>query len=178
MQDLWLLKLDSQDAASAAALARTSPSSLRLWRALEAPLMYACLWEPPSPEVPASTYQWARLQCVQALAGASPGETPRFHYIVETDVLPQAEDDFNAWYGQEHLPGLAAVPGVVRAARYVDAGGSPRYYACYDLAGLEAFGSAPWLAVRETAWSSRVRPSFRNTRRTMFRLASESAGRG
>ncbi|MBS0455516.1 MAG: hypothetical protein JSS14_29800 [Proteobacteria bacterium] len=173
MQDLWLLKLDSQDAASAAAAltCSSSPASLRLWRALEAPLAYAYLSGPTSPE--ASTGPWIRLQCVQELAGASPGEAPRFHYIVETDVLPEAEQDFNAWYGQEHLPGLAAVPGVVRAARYVDASGSPRYYACYDLTKLDAFGSPPWLAVRGTTWSSKVRPSFRNTRRTMFALAGE-----
>ena len=30
-------------------------------------------------------------------------------------------------------------------------------------------GSPEWLAVRATDWSSRVRPAFRNTRRTMFR---------
>jgi len=32
-----------------------------------------------------------------------------------------------------------------------------------------AFNSAPWLAVRGTPWSSRVRPHFIHTRRTMYR---------
>src|SRR6516164_4219401 len=27
------------------------------------------------------------------------------------NVAPEAEDDFNAWYGQEHLAALAGVPG-------------------------------------------------------------------
>ena len=50
-----------------------------------------------------------------------PAQHAPYHYVVETDVLPGHEDDLNAWYAQEHLPGLAAVPGTVRAARYVDA---------------------------------------------------------
>ncbi|MGN6455879.1 hypothetical protein H4P35_08090 [Achromobacter sp. 77] len=103
------------------------------------------------------------------LPGASAGQEAPWHYIVETDVLPEAEADLNAWYDQEHLPGLAAVPGTVRAQRWECRDASPRYLACYDLHTQETFGSPPWLAVRATDWSSRVRPSFRNTRRTMFR---------
>ena len=102
------------------------------------------------------------------LAGASAGSDAPWHYIVETDVLPEAEADLNAWYDQEHLPGLASVPGTVRAQRYECRDQGPRYLACYDLETRETFGSPPWLAVRATDWSSRVRPSFRNTRRTMF----------
>lgn len=103
------------------------------------------------------------------LAGASAGQDAPWHYIVETDVLPEAEADLNAWYDQEHLPGLASVPGTVRAKRFECRDESPRYLACYDLHTRETFGSPPWLAVRASDWSSRVRPSFRNTRRTMFR---------
>jgi hypothetical protein len=108
------------------------------------------------------------LVCTRAVPGAAAGDDAPWRYIVETDVLPELEADFNAWYDTEHLAGLAAVPGVVRAARWLDAAGSPRYIACYDLARREAYNSPPWLAVRATAWSSRVRPTFRNTRRTMF----------
>ena len=60
------------------------------------------------------------------------------------------------------------MPGTVRALRYECRHKGPRYLACYDLHTRETFGSPPWLAVRATDWSSRVRPSFRNTRRTMF----------
>jgi hypothetical protein len=111
-----------------------------------------------------------RLQPSLVVPGASAGAEAPWHYIVATDVLPEHEADFNAWYEQEHLPGLAAVPGTVQAARYVRVDGTgPRYHACYDLADRAAFNSPAWLAVRGTAWSSRVRPSFRNTLRTMYR---------
>lgn len=102
------------------------------------------------------------------LPGASAGAQAPWHYIVETDVVPDAQSDLNAWYDTEHMPGLAAVPGTVRAQRYVNPTGTPRYHACYDLHTQETFGSPPWLAVRATDWSARVRPNFRNTIRTMF----------
>lgn len=108
------------------------------------------------------------------VAGHSVGKSVAWHYVVETDVLPAAEDDFNDWYSSEHLPGLAAVPGTIRAARYVSDEAAPKYYAAYDLETRETFGSGPWLAVRGTEWSSRVRPNFVNTKRTMFKKASGS----
>jgi hypothetical protein len=102
-----------------------------------------------------------------------------FHYVVETHVAAGGEDELEAWYEQEHLPGLAAVPGCLRARRFMrgaaeNAGEAaafsalPMYVASYDLQGPEVTESAPWLAVRHTDWSSRVRPLFRNTRRTLF----------
>lgn len=103
------------------------------------------------------------------LAGAAAGAPAGWHYVVETDVLGEMEDEFNAWYTEEHLPGLAAVPGTVAAWRAVRVGDGPRYTAGYDLASRETFGSPPWLAVRATAWSDRVRPAFRSTRRTLYR---------
>jgi hypothetical protein len=110
-----------------------------------------------------------RLALIMSIAGASAGADAPYHYVVETDVLPEADADLNAWYDREHLPGLAAVPGTVHAWRYRNLDHGPRYHACYDLATRDTLGSAPWLAVRATAWSDRVRPAFRNTRRTMFR---------
>jgi hypothetical protein len=155
-------------------------AQVRLYRATEG--AGVCMYAEPAIEaavagvLPAGA-EWSRLICLQQIAGASGASEAPWHYVVETDVLPEYEADFNAWYAQEHLPGLAAVPGTVRAARFVREGpGGPRYRACYDLASIETFGSAPWLAVRGSTWSARVRPAFRETRRTMFervRLGSQ-----
>ena len=97
-------------------------------------------------------------------------EKATHHYAVETDVAEQDEADFNAWLEQEHLPGLARVPGTVIARRFLRGSGAPRYIACYDLTTPATLEHPAWLAVRHTAWSRRIRPLFRNTRRTMFVL--------
>ncbi|MGE0312110.1 MAG: hypothetical protein AB7P21_10905 [Lautropia sp.] len=164
------------------------------WRSLDGSLVYR--YGTPDDDTPRDAGAvLTLLEPVLEVAGASAARVARWHYVVETDVEPSAQADFDAWYTQEHMPGLAAVPGVVRARRFrawtpaaggghaapaPNAGGgmdggadglgaaSPRWIATYDLAEREAFNSPPWLAVRATPWSSRVRPSFRNTRRTMF----------
>ena len=115
----------------------------------------------------------ARLARLQDVPGASDGAAARFQYVVETDVRTSAERDMNDWYDREHLPGLAAVPGTVRARRFVNLDGTPRYHSCYELVTAETQRSAAWVAVRNSAWSERVRPAFHNTKRTMFRRIAE-----
>lgn len=110
------------------------------------------------------------LQPTLDLRGQAWDKTAAWHYVVETDVDPAAEADFNDWYTQEHMPGLAAVPGTVRAMRLYNPDGAPRYHALYLLQTQDTFGSPQWLTVRGTEWSSRVRPHFKNTKRTMFNI--------
>ena len=111
-----------------------------------------------------------RLEPVQELAGRSAGAPAGYRYVVETDAAEGWEPELERWYAEEHLALLAAVPGCVRARRFRNLDGAPRSHACYDLVSPEVLKSAEWLAVRETPWSGRVRPQFRNTLRTMFRI--------
>jgi hypothetical protein len=108
-----------------------------------------------------------RLDPLMHIDGASAGERPAWHYIVWTDVTPGWEEELNEWYEKQHLPGLAGVPGAVRARRYRHEGNGPRWFACYDLLSPQTPESEPWLKVRATEWSSRMRPHFTNTHRWM-----------
>jgi hypothetical protein len=117
-----------------------------------------------------------RLEGVFTAAGASTGALAGFRYVVETDAADGWEEEIFRWYDVEHMPALAAVPGCVRAQRFLNRDGGPRSHACYDLTDPNILQTAAWLAVRRTAWSDRVRPQFRNTRRTMFRSLQMSSG--
>jgi hypothetical protein len=159
MADACLIDFDWHDM-----LARTDLAGLTVWRTLDG----ACgrAYDPGGDRL-----GWTGLTALQSLRGASAGQEATHHYVVETDVQPGHEDDFNAWYADEHLPGLAAVPGAVAVRRFMRQGtrqaGSPLYLACYDLTTPDTLQRPEWLAVRHTAWSDRVRPCFTNTRRTM-----------
>ena len=110
----------------------------------------------------------SRLSRVFDVPGASIGQPPAFHYVVETDPEAGWAEEIARWYDTEHMPGLARVPGCVRASRFLNHDHGPVSFACYDLVSPETLGSVPWLAVRNTEWSDRARPHFTNTRRTMF----------
>ena len=111
----------------------------------------------------------SRLEKVFTPPCASAGEAPVFHYVVEMDPAPGQMPELSEWYDTEHMPGLAQVPGCVSATRFLNHDHGPLSLACYDLVSQETLGSPPWLAVRNTDWSSRMRPHFTNTVRTMFR---------
>lgn len=111
----------------------------------------------------------SRLERAFGLPGASEHAQPLFHYVVEMDPEAGWRDELLRWYDTEHMPGLASVPGSIHATRLLNHDHGPLSLACYDLMSTETLGSPPWLAVRGTEWSSRVRPHFTNTRRTMFK---------
>ncbi len=116
--------------------------------------------------------QLSRLELVYEAAGFSHAQTPVLHYVVETDPEDGWEAEIFRWYDEEHMPGLAAVPGCTLAQRLINHDAGPRSHACYGLLSEDTLGSPPWLAVRHTDWSSRCRPHFTNTRRTMLELVS------
>lgn len=168
---MWFLRFDWNDAAS---LGWATMQEARVFRSEDG--RAGCVHveeladEGRAPARPLAAASPVQLRLLLEVPGVASGRDAPWHYIVATDVLAEQEDDFNAWYEREHLPGLAAVPGTAHAARYrVVEGAGPRYHACYDLADRSAFNSPEWLAVRAMPWSSRVRPAFLNTRRTMYR---------
>ncbi|MDB5849205.1 MAG: hypothetical protein JWP29_2957, partial [Rhodoferax sp.] len=112
--------------------------------------------------------QASRLEQVFDTPGSSAGDTARFHYAVEMDPDTGWMPEIARWYDIEHMPGLAGVPGCIRASRFLNHGHGPLSLACYDLVTQETLGSPPWLAVRGTAWSDITRPHFTHTKRTMF----------
>jgi hypothetical protein len=44
---------------------------------------------------------------------------PRHLLIVHSNARDGRDDEFNAWYDRQHLPDVLAVPGFVRATRFV-----------------------------------------------------------
>jgi hypothetical protein len=68
--------------------------------------------------------------------------------ILLVGMTPTAavEAAFNAWYDREHVPALAAVPGVLCARRFHGqaTGSGPKYVALYHLTAPEVVDSAAW----------------------------------
>jgi hypothetical protein len=85
------------------------------------------------------------------------------------NVVPEFEAEFNEWYDKEHIPALAAVPGVLAARRFRGTSGNRRYVALYHLDGPEVQDSAEWKKARESEWTDRLKPHFRDHLRLVLR---------
>jgi hypothetical protein len=158
--------------AEAREFARGLPESTRLQvcAGLDGTLAHIYAWiAPEALGVLDGAARPERLAPMAEWKGISAGSPAPYHYVVETDVEPDWEAEFNRWYHVEHMPGLAAVPGNVHCARMRSVDAPPRYRACYELESPQVLERNEWLAIRHTPWADRVRPHFHNTRRTMFR---------
>jgi hypothetical protein len=68
------------------------------------------------------------------------------------------EEEYARWMDEEHLPRLAAVPGVLSARRFVAIESTHKYVAVYHLTHPEVCSSPQWLEARETPWTHSIRP--------------------
>jgi hypothetical protein len=85
------------------------------------------------------------------------------------NVAPEREAEFNEWYDHEHIPALAAVPGVLSARRFRDLNGTHRYLALYHVATPEVTTGEAWKTAASTPWTERLRPHFRDHVRILSR---------
>lgn len=86
-----------------------------------------------------------------------------------TDVAPENESDFNAWYNEQHLFTLCKVPGVISARRFRVVEGAPPYLAQYELVSPEVQAQEQWQGANATPWAVRARGNFTTRWRTVYR---------
>ena len=103
--------------------------------------------------------------------GEAPADGAPYALLVRVDVDPAHEAGFNAWYDEEHLPALAAVPGVLAARRYrLTAGPGPKYLAVYELATEAVPESDAWRKAGDTPRTAKLRPYVQNVSTNLGRL--------
>ncbi len=78
--------------------------------------------------------------------------------MVMVDIDADMDGDFNAWYDQEHVPDLLAMPGFLNAGRYQAVKGGPRYLACYELESIDALQTPEYLNMRHNPsdWTKKI----------------------
>jgi hypothetical protein len=81
--------------------------------------------------------------------------------MVWADVPQVYEPEFDDWYNQEHLPDLAAIPGVLAAARFEAVAGGPKHLAWYALEDVHTYWSRDFEQRRRnpSLWTQRIAPS-------------------
>lgn len=77
--------------------------------------------------------------------------------VALTDVHPELEEEYNAWYDEEHFPERAALDGWLWAQRYrLLEGDGIRYLTLYGLRDPGTFHEEPYTSLGVTPWSKRI----------------------
>jgi hypothetical protein len=87
-----------------------------------------------------------RYEGIQTLPGSASAPSGAGGILL-VGMTPSAETEaaFNRWYDAEHVPALAAVPGVLSARRFVSSGANAtKYVALYHLADPAIPDGAAW----------------------------------
>ena len=72
-------------------------------------------------------------------------------FMVYTDIDPQHDDEFNAWYNGAYVPGYRKVPGVIYARRYRTVEGESRYATVYEFEDDKVSESEAWKQQRQAS---------------------------
>ena len=95
-----------------------------------------------------------------------------FPYLVQMDIPPQLEADFNRIYDTQHIPEISKVPGVFGVKRYAlekPVLGVPKYAALYRDSSPDVPQGPAWVAASDTGeWKPRIRPHTFNRIHALF----------
>jgi hypothetical protein len=102
-------------------------------------------------------------------APGSPGGPPPVVLAVSLSVPAAMEDDLAAWYADEHIPMLLAVPGWRRVRRYrLTEGTAPAFLALHEVASASVFDEPAYRAAVTTPWRNRIVESAIGRQRRVF----------
>ena len=79
--------------------------------------------------------------------------------VVTATIEPSVENEWNAWYNGEYIPGYRKVPGVIYARRYRVHESVSKYTTVYEFASTAVPESAEWK--HQNQHSSPRSPSMR-----------------
>ena len=87
--------------------------------------------------------------------------------LLSFDIAPEAIAEHDDWHTHEHLPERLSIPGFLRGTRWVALQGNPRYFAIYEVQGLETLTSGPYLARLNdpSPWTAKMMRHYRGMTR-------------
>ena len=130
---------------------------------------------PWSKRVTSRVERLMRFEGDQTLPGEQlPPETAGGFLLNAMNVEPAAEAEFNEWYNSEHIPALAAVPGVLCARRFRATSANRRYVALYHLTSPEVQATPAWKTAADSEWTRKLRPHFRDHLRLVCKAYSRA----
>jgi len=102
--------------------------------------------------------------------GSSSPQGAPYVLTVRVGVAPEKENEFNAWYNEDHIPALLKVGGVRSGKRYRAVEGTPKYLAVYELDNPEVIKSEAWVKARDYGRTSVIWPHLQGLQRNVGKL--------
>jgi antibiotic biosynthesis monooxygenase (ABM) superfamily enzyme len=89
--------------------------------------------------------------------------------VVALEPEPGYEEEYDAWYEEEHIPFIIKVPGILRVRRFRAVEGVPSYVTIWEHANLEVRGTEAFAKAAETPWTFLMRHHCNRRLTAMYR---------
>jgi hypothetical protein len=101
-------------------------------------------------------YDAAAVSRLRADGRPDPGTANGLRFVA-MNCTEGAEDEFHAWYEQDHLPKFSHVTGVLEGRRLHSPHSPRKHLALYWLADIDIVGIPEWKAAAGTDWTAEMR---------------------
>lgn len=101
--------------------------------------------------------------------------TTNYLMINACNLKPDAIEEVQRWYREEHIPRLGAVPGCVSARHFFSHAGTHNSIGVYELERAEICSSDAWKEAAVTKWTLRVRPHLTDQFRVVLKRYQRAA---
>lgn len=88
--------------------------------------------------------------------------------IVEVEIDPADDEEFNRWYDEEHVPEKLRAPGFRSARRFRAHDDDTRYLVIYELDSPEAATSPAYMNQELSSWARSVMSRWKRWRRSVW----------
>jgi hypothetical protein len=78
--------------------------------------------------------------------------------VARLDILPDREDEVNAWYNDEHMPLLNRCPGAIGGRRFKAIVADLRYMSIIGVTDPSVLEGPAWAEVSQSPWTKRLVP--------------------
>jgi Domain of unknown function (DUF4286) len=95
-------------------------------------------------------------------------QAPQAILVVDIEVDPAREDEFNRWYDEEHIPEKRGTEGFHSARRFKHATDPHRYLAVYEVDDVETVTSTAYMTQAMSEWSVSIQAAWRRMDRNVW----------
>jgi hypothetical protein len=88
--------------------------------------------------------------------------------IVEVEIDPADDEEFNRWYDEEHVPEKLHTPGFRGARRFKAYGSDTRYLVIYELDSPETVTSPEYMSQTPSEWTRSIMDRWKSWRRDVW----------
>jgi hypothetical protein len=88
--------------------------------------------------------------------------------VVQVEIDPVDDEEFNRWYDEEHIPEKLGEPGFLTARRFKASDGECKYLVVYELENAADATSPSYLNKQQSEWSKSMLARWKNWNRSVW----------